>query len=256
MRIWMTNITCSSLVIMLLSAASVPAAEAPAKPAPIISACDKPFVFGFGSWEKAKTAFPSKPDGIHISAKNCQGGAGITGLSVAVGDHGDWSPAMTLAVGEQNKAGALNLHLSDADGTSHTYKFDLRKLKTGEPRQLAADYGASLAEPQNVEKAGKTPGLDNVASLMVIGDWSGNAVDVVLSGIVLVPSTDELRTQRAKLKEIKAKEAEKARLEAEAKEKARKKLLETGAPHPADGPEVKHVCAVAPDVLAITLQAG
>jgi hypothetical protein len=43
---------------------------------------------------------------------------------------------------------------------------------------------------------------------------------------------------------------------AEAKEIARRKLLETGALHPADGPEVRHVCAVAADVIAITLQAG
>ncbi len=245
-----------NLVIMLFLGVNVPAAEAPAKSAPVISVCDKPFMFGFGSWDKAKTAFAAKADGIHISAKNAQGGAGVAGLNVDLTGYGDWSPAMTLAVGEENKAGALNLHLSDADGTSHTYKFDLRKLKPGASQQVVAENGASLAEPQNVEKAGKTPGLDNVASLMVIGDWGGNAVDVVLSGIVLVPPTDELRAQRAKLKELHAKEAEKKRLEAEAKEKARKKFLETGAPHPVDGPEVRQVCAVAPDVLAITLQAG
>ena len=56
--------------------------------------------------------------------------------------------------------------------------------------------------------------------------------------------------------EIKVKEAAKVRLQAEATAKARRHLLDTGAPHPADGPEVKQVCAVAPDVLAITLQAG
>ncbi|MBM4048771.1 MAG: hypothetical protein FJ279_27015, partial [Planctomycetes bacterium] len=245
-----------NLVIILFLGVNVPAAEAPAKSAPVISVCDKPFMFGFGSWAKAKEAFPAKADGIHISVKNAQGGAGVAGLNVDLTGYSDWSPAMTLAVGEQNKAGALNLHLSDSDGTSHTYKFDLRKLKPGAPQQVVADYGASLAEPQNVEKPGKTPGLESVASLMVIGDWSGNAVDVVLSSIALVPPTDELRAQRARLREIKAKEAEKARLEAEAKEKARKDMLANGAPHPADGPEVKHVCAAAPDVIAITLQAA
>ncbi|MBM3891826.1 MAG: hypothetical protein FJ388_22145, partial [Verrucomicrobia bacterium] len=220
-----------NLVIILFLGVNVPAAEAPAKSAPVISVCDKPFMFGFGSWAKAKEAFPAKADGIHISVKNAQGGAGVAGLNVDLTGYSDWSPAMTLAVGEQNKASTLNLHLSDSDGTSHTYKFDLRKLKPGASQQVVAENGASLAEPQNVEKAGKTPGLDNVASLMVIGDWSGNAVDVVLSGIVLVPPTDELRAQRAKLREIKAKEAEKARLEAEAKEKARKDMLANGAPH-------------------------
>ena len=36
-------------------------------------------MFGFGSWEEAKTAFAVKPDGIHISVKNAQGGAGVAG---------------------------------------------------------------------------------------------------------------------------------------------------------------------------------
>jgi endoglucanase len=244
------------LSLLVLPAAVGAAAQSARKPAPVISSCDKPFVFGFGSWEEAKTAFATKPDGIHISVKNAQGGAGVAGLNVNVAGYGDWSPAMTLAVSEQNTAGTLKLLLIDAGGTSHAYGFDLRKLKPNTPRQLVADYGASLAEPQNVEKAGKTPGVNHVAVWMVIGDWSASAVDIVLSGIVLVPPTDELRAGRAKLKELHAKEAEQARLQAEAKAKARKKLLDTGAPHPADGPEVRHVCAVAPDVIAVILQAG
>ena len=247
-----------SILLVALAAgfdAVAASADAAAEPLPIW-ACDQPFMFGFGSWEKAKETFPVKPDGIHLSAKNAQGGAGVAGLTVGLRDRGDWSPALRLVVGEQNKTGALSLHLSDGDGTSHSYKFDLRRLKPGVTQLLVADYGASLAEPQNVEKPGKTPSLDNVASLLVIGDWSGNVVDVVISGIVLAPPTDKLRAQRAKFAEIKAKAAEKVRLEAAAKEQTRKKLLETGALHPADGPEVKQVCAVAPDVLAITLQAG
>jgi hypothetical protein len=51
-------------------------------------------------------------------------------------------------------------------------------------------------------------------------------------------SDASLRAQRAKLKE-----------------QARKELLAKGAPHPTDGPAAKHICAVAPDVIAITLPA-
>ena len=236
-------------------ATNLPAAE-PANSAPIIYPCDKPFMFGFGSWEKANETYPVKADGLHVNATSGQGGAGAAGLNVNLTGHGDWSPAMTLAVGQQNKAGILNLHLSDADGTSHAYKFDLSQLEPGAPHQVVAESGASLTEPQNVEKPGTTPGLGNVASFVIIGDWSAKPVEVVLSRIVLVPPTDELRASRAKLKEIKAQETEKARLEIEAQTQTRQKLLETGAAHPADGPEVKLVCAVAPDVIAITLQAG
>ena len=38
---------------------------------------------------------------------------------------------MTLAVTARNQAGSLSLHLADADGTTHSYRFDLRKLKPG-----------------------------------------------------------------------------------------------------------------------------
>ena len=244
------------LVIVSMLAASAAAAEPGAKPARVLSACDKPFVFGFGSWDKAKTAFAVRPGGIHIVAKNGRGGAGIAGLNVSLAGCDDWSPAMTLAVGEKNKATTLNLHLSDSDGTSHSYRFDLRKLKPGTSGELLPEYGASLAEPQKIEKAGEARGLSDMATWMVIGDWSGRGVDVVLAGIGLVPPTEALRAGRAKLRKLRAKEIEKARRAAEARQKARRKLLETGAPHPADGPRVRDVCAVAPDVLAITLQAG
>ena len=241
--------------LLLMPPAALAAEPAP-QPNPVVFACDKPFLFGFGSWEKAKELFPVKADGIHIAAKNAQGGAGTAGLNVTASGRGDWTPVLTVAVGAQNKAAALNLHLTDADGTSHAYRFDLRALKPGLAQQVPADYGASLAEPQTVEKPGATPGLDGVAGLMLIGDWSGNPVDIVLSGIQLAPPTDALRRQRAALRELLAKEAEKKRQAVEAKEKARQALLETGAVHAADGPEIRHVCAVAPDVIAITLQAG
>ncbi|MGO9114834.1 MAG: glycoside hydrolase family 9 protein [Thermoguttaceae bacterium] len=244
------------LFAMLVIVAQVVEADTAVKSTPVIWACDKPFMFGFGSWEKAKEAFPAKADGIHVTAKSCQGGAGIAGLNVPVGNYGDWSPTMTLAVTEKNQAANLNLHFGDSDGTGHTYKFDLRKLKPGVPQQLVADYGTSLAEPLKVEKKGTRPGLGQISLLMVIGDWSDKPVDVVLSRIALVPPTDEIRAGRIELKKIKAREAEQARLEAEAKAKARKTLLDIGAPHPTDGPKVRHVCAVAPDVIAITLQAG
>ena len=242
--------------LLLIGLVNLSAAEPAAQFAPVISRCDQPFMFGFGSWEKAKTNFAVKLDGIHIAAKNGQGGAGVAGLSLDLAPFQDFTPALTLTVGERNKATGLTLQLQDADGTGHNYKFNLRALKPGLPQKIAAYYGASLAEPEIVEKPGTIPGLGPVVAYLLIGDWSGNAVDVVLSGIELVPPNDALLAERAKLRDMKAKEAENKRREAEAKEQVRRKLLEEGAPHPTDGPEVKHVCAVAPNVIAITVQAG
>jgi endoglucanase len=245
-----------SALCLFLTQNCSPAAEPATPPNPIISRCNQPFMFGFGSWDKATTNFLVKPDGIHISAKNGQGGTGMAGLNVPLAGYDDWSPELTLTLGEKNKATTLNFQLSDADGTTHSYQFDLRPLTPGVSRKVVPNYGASLAEPQKVEKPGSTPGLESVATILVMGDWTGNAVEVVLTAIELTPPTDALGAGRAKLKELQAKEAERVRQEAEAREKNRRKLLEAGAPHPADGPVVRQVCAVARDVIALTLQAG
>jgi endoglucanase len=239
----------------LLPAVPLPAAE-PDGPAPVLWACDKPFVFGFGSWEKAKSEFPVRTDGIHISTKDGRGGAGIPGLNVPVGERGDWTPTLSLALTAQHQAATLTLHLADADGTAHVYRFDLKGVKPGQTQTVLPEYGVSLAEPFKVEKEGAAPGLGPIATVMLIGDWSDKPVDLVLSGVGLTPPTDALRAQRAQLKEIKAKEAEQTRKEAEGRKKTRQDLLSKGAPHPADGPQVQLVCAVAPDVLAVTVQAG
>jgi endoglucanase len=223
---------------------------------PLVWKCDKPFLFGFGSWDEAPKAFAVRPDGIHIIAKNSQGGAGMFGPSFSFAGYSDWSPALTLTVGQSNKSGMLSLYLDDADGTSHAYKFDLRKLKPDVPARVVPDFAASIAEPQVVNKPGTTAGLDGVSGWAVVGDWGGGPVDVTLAGIVLVPPTDERRAELTKLRQLHAQEAGQARVEAEARQKTRQGLLTNGANHPQNGPEVKLVCTTGTDVLSIVLQAG
>ncbi|MBE0542529.1 MAG: glycoside hydrolase family 9 protein [Verrucomicrobia bacterium] len=222
----------------------------------VISRCDRPFVFGFGSWEQAPKDFSVQPEGIRIVAQSAQGGAGIPGLNVALDGYADWSPALTLTVSTSNRIRTLNLHLGDADETSHAYGFDVSNLTPGVPAQVVAEHGASIAFPQNIERPGQAAGLTNIASWILIGDWSSSAVDLVLSSVALVPPTEELRAQRAEFKRQLNREAEFKRLAVEGREKARQEMLAKGVAHPADGPTVTSVCAVAPDVVAITLQAG
>jgi hypothetical protein len=56
---------CSSIL-----AENVVASEQANPPEPTVWKCDKPFLFGFGSWDRAPKAFAVRPDGIHIVAKN------------------------------------------------------------------------------------------------------------------------------------------------------------------------------------------
>ena len=198
--------------------------QAAEKPSPVISRCDKPFVFGFGTWKNARTEFLSKPDGLHISAKTDQGGAGLLGgETLSLKGYEDWTPALKLMVTKENKAPVLNVTIGDAAERGANFTFDLQKLKRGQTVQVLANYGASLAEP---EKAGKKPDLAHITNILVMGGWTAQPVDAVLSGIVLVPPNDEIRASRAKLKENRAREAEQARLQAEAATKAKRKLLE------------------------------
>lgn len=252
----MTKCFAILAVVVGLATNGTWAAEAPM---PAIHDCTSAFKFGFLAWEKAPTAFAVEPNGLHIVAKNAQGGAGlIAGGSISLAGRGDWTPTLRVAVGPDNNARALTLHLGDADGTGHQYRFDLSSLKPGEPAVLLAEHGASLVEPTKVEKPGTIPGLDlsAITNVMIIGDWTDKPVNLYLSGISVAPPDDSIRAARDKFAKQKAQEAEQARQQAEAKAKARQELLEKGAAHPADGPSVEHICAVAPDILTVTIQSG
>ena len=63
-------------VLLVLPAVGAVAAQPAGKLEPVISSCDKPLMFGFGSWEKAKTDFRVKPDGIHICCEELPRGCG------------------------------------------------------------------------------------------------------------------------------------------------------------------------------------
>ena len=98
------------------------------KPASIIWNCDKAFMFGFGSWEKAWKDPQVGKGGIRVVADSGQGGAGIGVLHRNLEGCGSFTPALTVTATGRHKAKGLFLALTDADGTSHKYQFDLSKV--------------------------------------------------------------------------------------------------------------------------------
>lgn len=240
------SILLSLCVILLLGA----------QESKVVLRCDRPFTFGFGTWEDATNRFSVVPEGIRLRHENNKGGAGIAGLQVPLQGFQDWTPALRILVGQGNHTSTLYIVLSDSDGTVHRYRFDLRKAQPNTPITLIADYGTSIAEPYEVEKKGEKAGLSDIAVWMVVGDWSDDPLDVTLIHLELVPATDALRAQREEWRRIKAEREAQAQRERKARIQAAKALIEEGAPHPTDGPEVTHMCTVAPDVLVITIQAG
>ncbi len=201
-------------------------------------------------------AFAVEASGLRLKAKQGAGGGGFNGqldLSAFL----EWTPTLTVSAGDGNKADKIRVILG-GDGGGHEYTFNLSGLKPGETATLLAESGASLRDPVKTPTEGKGKSFDaaHLNLFQIQGDWSAKPVDLLISKIALTEPTEAIQAQRADLAAMKTQAAEKARKEAEAKAKARKELLAKGGSHPADGPEVKLVCAVAPDVIAFTLQAG
>ena len=244
-------------VCLAWTAVACAAAQRPTQ-GKVVWTCDKPFMFGFGSMERAWKEPMVGKDGIRIVAESAQGGAGIGVLHRNVEGCGEFTPAITVTATDRHKAKTLFMAVTDADGTSHRYRFDLSKLEPGVPQQVTAAEGASLNEPYSVEKPGTVPGLD-LAKLEIVafmGDWSPNPFDLTISAVMVVPPTPQILAQRVNLRERLAREAKATAQRLKAQERARQELLAKGAQHPEDGPEIKHVSAVDADVLAVVLQAG
>ncbi|HUT35206.1 MAG TPA: glycoside hydrolase family 9 protein [Planctomycetota bacterium] len=242
-------IIAAAALAACLAAASM---AATARPEPVaLLDCKRAPDYAFLDWAKA---FAVEAGGLRLRAPRSAGGAGFN-IQVNVAGHRDWTPAIRLTAAEGHGAARLRLILGDADGTTHEYAFDLAALKRGEPQTVTAENGASLAEPGQLKAPGKTEGFDaaRLTMIQVQGDWSDKPVDLLLAGIVLVEPNEAILAERAKLREKRAREAERARREAEAREKLKRELLANPV-HPADGPAIVHVGAVAPDVIALVLQ--
>lgn len=245
----------ASLVVLCLVgpalAAETPPADGPKPSGPVVADFSAPPLYSFLAWEKKPKV---EGGGLHIKAPSCQGGAGYS-LAADLSAFADRTPALTLTVNAGNKATALLVHLSDADGTRHEYAFDISGVAAGASATVTADDGASLKEPGKVGAAGKEAGFDvaKVVQFVVQGNWATMPVDVTVKRLELVEPTPEILKAREVLRAKLAK-AEEARRKEEERKALRKRELLAGAPHPADGPDVRHVAPVAPDILALTVQ--
>ncbi|MBE3070838.1 MAG: glycoside hydrolase family 9 protein [Planctomycetes bacterium] len=214
-------------------------------------ALDRPPLFAFLGWEKQVRG---DAGGLHVRAPNGQGGAGYR-LAADLSAFADHTPALALTPGAGHKGKALNLQVLDADGTRHDYAFRLAGLAAGASATVTAEDGASLREPGTVGDAGKQPGLDlaKIVQIVLVGDWSEEPFDLTVRQLAWVPADAAILKAREALRARLAAEAE-ARRKADEAKAARKRELLAGAPHPADGPDIRHVALVAPDVLALQIQ--
>jgi len=241
---------CLALAVSFAPAAARAAEEGFTAGGPAIG-FQRPPLFAFLGWEKQVQC---EGGGLHVRAPNCQGGAGYR-LAADLSAFADRTPALTVTLGEANQAKSLHLQLLDADGTRHDFAFSLAGLAPGASGTVTAADGASLREPNKVGDVGKQPGFDTarIVQLVVVGDWAAEPIDVTVRRLEWVPADETIRKAREDLRVRLAAEAA-ARRRAEEETAKRKRDLLAGAPHPPDGPDIRHVALVAPDVLALRIQ--
>lgn len=129
------------LTIGLTLALAAPFAPAAARAAEELTAggpvigFERPPLVAFLGWEKQVQC---EAGGLHVRAPNCQGGAGYR-LAADLSALADRTPALTVTLGEGNKAESLHLQLQDADGTrpgSNAGKASNRSLSLQVPSGL------------------------------------------------------------------------------------------------------------------------
>jgi len=240
-----------AVLVLGIAWSAAPATVAEAAGTAVVTDFAAAPTFSFLAWEKKAAV---EGGALRIQAPSDQGGVGYS-IKTDLSAFAERTPALTVTVGAGNKAKSILVSLSDADGTKHDYFFKLEGLAAGATATVTADDGASLKEPAKVGAAGKQAGLDlaEIVQLVVQGAWSSDPIDVTVRRLELVEPDPAILKAREALREKLAK-AEAERRQAEEQKAKRKQELLAGAPHPADGPAVRHVAPVAPDILALSIQ--
>lgn len=206
---------------------------------------DKPYLFSYGAWTKEQATVAGGK--LIVKAPSGQGGVGnnIEANFAGVAEH---SPVVRLTIGPNNKLTKLRLMLSDDKGNNALWDFSLAGMATGQDLTLFPIDGAPFSMPSELGKTG-APNLAKIRQVQIIGNWQVQAVDLSIESISHAePDAGALAAREARAKGLAQEAAQ--RLQLQEKDKAR---YRPGMPQ---SPTVEHVAAVAPDVLAIEIQAG
>jgi len=195
----------------------------------------------------------SVADGVaHIEAAHGRGGAGFV-ANADLGAFASHCPVLSIKQGPKNKAARLRLSLDDVEGNRRAFEYDISKASTTELTRLTPVDGWAVS-PEAANEIDRSFQPGRVKGHLLLGDWTDAPLDVFIREIALAePTAKLLALRRAKVAEV-ARKLERERLRRQREAQAREKILADGADHPEDGPVVQHVCTVAPDILAVTIQ--
>lgn len=201
-------------------------------------------VINYGSWSNSTLPEDGK---LRRSATDSKGGIGdLTALDLS--SLKESSPALTLVIDPANKAKTLRVRFADQPGSSAEFIYSLEQQPTGQSVTLLPKDAASLARPNGIDEKKGAPDLAKIQQWQVSGNWSADAVRVIVERIGFVSATPEMTVQRESLTSRLAEEAAAAQA-------AKAKVL-ASITHRAESPELRRVYSVAPDILALEVLAG
>jgi endoglucanase len=235
-RFWLLSVCCT--VLCIVGCAQMQATSVP------IFRFETPFLYAYGSWENQVTVEGGRAllrgDGV-----TGQGGAGIS-ASLNLNRYArDYSPALRLKVGDGNEVPALVMILRDEDHGA-VYEFPLPE-PSGDFVLVTPLDGAPLAQPNKVDKG--MPDLAALTQVQIQGNWDNGSLNVEVQTVEVVPPDAALRAARAA-------QAERQQESTQGQQREQADLRDRYGQRNALSPNVEHVSLVAPDVLALTFQAG
>ena len=212
----------------------------------VISRLDKPFLFTYGSWEKRARIEGGKVV-LRGEGLTPKGGGGCN-VELDLSRSANQSPALRVTVGANNKMAGIRLMLRDANGQAGTWEFELPAA--GKTALLTPIDGASVGKPGSLDKPGKGFDPGHIQQWQLAGDYGNDGpVDVEISAITLVSPTADIAARRAEL--ARKDEADKRKQQGE-----RDALQAKYGKVNANSPVVEAAYQVAPDVIALQIQAG
>ena len=166
----------------------------------------------------------------------------------------DHSPAMSIQVGPKNQAEQVKLLLTDAHSARRMFGYDLSQASTEKPTVLLPIDALALSHEVDEEK-NKNFDPAQITQFQVQGDFRAPPVDVTIDRIEFVAPTPEMNAARAVYTKRLAAKAKRRQQEAERRRQETDRLL-ADCPHPEDGPDIRHVGAVTPEIVGLIIQAG
>ncbi len=146
-----------------------------------ILAFDTPFLFTYKSW---KNTVKVENSSAIIKTKDSRGGGGYNfnnGLDLT--NMSSRSPVLYVTIGNGNQAKSIKVLFRDGDGRHANFIYDLVGRKTGEHLCIFPRGDAPLSSPNE----GKPLELSMIKQIQILGNWSGEAIDIRIDKLSLAP---------------------------------------------------------------------